>query len=118
MTVFEALSVVMMLVVLLSLAVLCVEAYQAMKKARAKDGEAVLRASRRLAAAMAVCCICYALGRALFNYGAQEGTSMLWCLVNGVKDSLFLVVGGALAYHMFRKKGLALREENQSDLGE
>ena len=118
MNAFEALSVVMMLVVLLSLAVLCVEAFQATKKVRAKDGESVLRTARRFAAALVVCCVCYAAGRALFNYGAQDEPSMLWCLVNGAKDGLILAVGGALAYYMFRKKGLALKEENQSDLGE
>ena len=112
------LSVVMMLAVILSMAVICVQMFRVVQRSRAKDGEAVLRENRRLASALVVCCVCYAAGRALFNYGDQDGASMLWCLVSGVKDSLPLAVTGVCVCYMSRKKGLALREKTKSDLGE
>ena len=85
------------------------------KKLREKDGVAVLRESRRLAAALTALCACYTVGRGLFDYGTKENISILLCLINGVKDVLLPAVCGGVACHTFQKRGMALQEENQSN---
>ena len=85
------------------------------KKLREKDGEAVLRENRRLVAVWPALWVCYMAGRGLFDYGTKENVSILWCLINsGIKNVLFAVSRG-VAYHMIRKGGMALQEENQSN---
>ena len=84
------------------------------KKIREKDGGAVLRENRRLAAALTALCVCYAVGKGLFDYDTKENLPILWCLINGVKDVLLPAVCGRAACHIFRKRGMALQEENQS----
>ena len=85
------------------------------KHIREKDGGAVLRENRRLAAALTALCVCFAVGTGLFDYGTKENISILLCLVDGVKSILLPAVCGGVACHIFRKRGMALREENRSN---
>ena len=107
------------MVLMLAAAALLVTAFRLIsritKHIREKDGGAVLRENRRLAAELAALWVCYAAGRGFFDYGTQENTSILWCLINGVKDVLLPAVCGGAACHMFRKRGMALQEENRAD---
>ena len=85
------------------------------KKIREKNGGAVLRENRRLAAAWVAICVCYVVGRGLFDYGTKENVSILWCFINsGIRTVLFAAIMG-VACHTFRKRGMALQEENQSN---
>ena len=83
------------------------------KKLREKDGGAVLRENRRLAAAWPALFVCYTVGRGLFDYGTKENVSILWCLIDSGKNALLFAVCGGAACHMFRKRGMALQAENQ-----
>ena len=108
-------SIVLILAAVPLIMMCCLLISRIMKKLREKDGGAVLRESRRLAAALAALCVCYTAGRGLFDYGTKENASILWCLINGVKDILLPAVCGGVACHIFRKRGMALQEENQSN---
>ena len=108
-------SIVLILAAVPLLVTDCLLISRIMKKIREKDGGAVLRESRWLAAALTALCVCYAVGKGLFDYGTKENVSILWCLVNGVKDVLLPAVCGGVACHIFRKRGMALQEENQSN---
>ena len=111
-------SIVLILAAVPLLVTGCLLISRIMKKIREKDGGAVLRENRRLAAALTALCACYTVGRGLFDYGTKENISILLCLINGVKDVLLPAVCGGVACHIFRKRGLALQEENQLNLGE
>ena len=108
-------SVVLILAVVPLLVMCFLLISRSMKKLREKDGGAVLRESRRLAAALTALCVCYAVGKGLFDYGTKENVSILWCLISGVKDVLLPAVCGGVACYIFRKRGMALQEENQSN---
>ena len=108
-------SIVLMLAAVPLIVMCCLLISRSMKKLREKDGEAVLRESRRLAAALTALCVCFAAGTGFFDYGTKENISILLCLVDGVKGILLPAVCGGVACHIFRKRGMALREENQSD---
>ena len=108
-------SVVLMLAAVPLIVMGCLLISRIMKKIREKDGGAVLRENRRLAAALTALCMCYAVGNGLFDYGTKENISILLCLVDGVKDILLPAVCGGATCHTFRKRGMALQEENQSN---
>ena len=108
-------SIILAVLLLALLVMVLVQTCRVVKRIRKKDGEAALRENRRLAAALAALCVCYVLGRTLSGYINRDGASVLECFIGGVKDVLFLAVCGILACCVFWKKGMALKEENQSD---
>ncbi len=96
----------------------CVLISRASKRLRERDGQGVLRESRRMGWALAAFCLCWTAGQLLFDCAVREDASIGWSLLGSVRDLFLLAAAGAWVCRMFHRKGVELIEENQPDLGE